>query len=51
MEVLHKVCAGIDVHKASVVICIRRVIGSKVAHEVRTFAELPSLLLLTVPPA
>ena len=37
MEVLHTLCAGLDVHKDTVVACARRVIDGKVVREVRTF--------------
>lgn len=37
MEVLYANCAGLDVHKASVVACSRRMVGGKVEREVRTF--------------
>ena len=38
MELLHKTCAGLDVHKATVVACIRRVVAGKVETQARTFA-------------
>ena len=38
MELLHSTCAGLDVHKTTVVACVRRVVGSTVETEVRTFA-------------
>jgi transposase len=38
MEVLYPRCAGLDVHKATVVAAVRLVAGGKVAREVRTFA-------------
>jgi transposase len=38
MEVLHPRCCGLDVHKQTVVACVRLVIGGKVVKEVRTFA-------------
>ena len=37
MEVLHPCCAGLDVHKDTVVACVRRAEGSSVTREVRTF--------------
>jgi len=37
MKTLHKRCAGLDVHKAEVVACLRVVTNSKVAQEVRRF--------------
>ena len=37
MEVLHPNCAGLDVHKETVVACSRRVVAGKVVREVRTF--------------
>src|SRR4051794_31835021 len=36
MEVLYSRCAGLDVHKATVVAAVRLVAGGKVAREVRT---------------
>jgi transposase len=38
MKVLHRRCAGVDVHKAEVVACVRVVKGSRAGHEVRRFA-------------
>jgi transposase len=39
MEVMHKRVAGLDVHKATVVACVRMVgRGNKVARECQTFA-------------
>jgi len=47
MEVLYAHCAGLDVHKDSVVACARHTIDGKVSREVRTFktttAELMAL--------
>ncbi len=37
MEVLHTHCAGLDVHKDSVVACVRRMVEGKVTTHVRTF--------------
>lgn len=37
MELLHARCAGLDVHKRSVVACVRIVDAGAVHHEVRTF--------------
>lgn len=37
MEVVHRRCAGLDVHKESVVACVRIVQGREVKREVRTF--------------
>ena len=42
MEVLYPNCAGLDVHKDTVVACSRRMTGSKVEREVRTFATTTS---------
>ena len=36
MEVLHPHCAGLDVHKASVVACVRHMMGGAVKREVRS---------------
>ncbi|MGH2362918.1 MAG: IS110 family transposase, partial [bacterium] len=38
MKVLHRRCAGLDVHSDSVVACARTPVKSKVSHEVRRFA-------------
>jgi len=38
MEVLHRRCAGLDVHKTTVVACVRVAEGKKVRREVREFA-------------
>jgi hypothetical protein len=50
MEVLHARCAGLDVHKETVVACVRRV-SAPVVSEVRTFGtttrELPRLVFST----
>jgi transposase len=45
MEVLYPYCAGLDVHKASVVACVRRTIGGKANSEVRTFSTMTGSLL------
>jgi transposase len=45
MEVLHTHCAGLDVHKDTVVASVRRMIGGKVEREVRTFKTTTSDLL------
>jgi transposase len=37
MEVLHPHCAGLDVHKDSVVACVRHMVDSKVTPRVKTF--------------
>jgi transposase len=37
MEVLHPICAGLDVHKKTVVACVRVSEGGKATHETRTF--------------
>ncbi len=38
MDTLYPCCAGIDVHKKNVVVCVRHAAGAKVPQEVRTFA-------------
>src|SRR5262249_34259658 len=38
MEVMYPRCAGLDVHKESVVACVRIVAGGEVSRSVRTFA-------------
>jgi transposase len=45
MEVLHTHCAGLDIHKDTVVACARRMSDGKVEREVRTFATTTSDLL------
>jgi hypothetical protein len=37
MQVLYPHCAGLDVHKDTVVACVRHMIGGTVKREVRTF--------------
>ena len=38
MEVMHKRVAGLDVHKETVVACVRAMAGRKPMRECRTFA-------------
>src|SRR5262252_6126161 len=45
MQVLHPRCCGLDVHKATVVACVRRVIDGKTAKETRTFATTTASLI------
>ena len=45
MEVLYPRCAGLDVHKETVVACIRLASGSQVRQEVQSFATTTSGLL------
>src|SRR5499433_2410679 len=45
MEVLHPRCCGLDVHKATVVACVRRVIDGKRVKEIRTFATTTASLI------
>jgi transposase len=45
MEILHQRCAGLDVHKKSVVAAVRITEGSKVITEVKTFATTTAGLL------
>jgi hypothetical protein len=37
MEVLYPECAGLDVHKNTVVACVRRIANGTVRREVRTY--------------
>src|ERR1700692_2640823 len=37
MEVLHPHCAGLDIHKDSVVACVRHMVDGKVMSQVKTF--------------
>src|SRR5579862_8730279 len=45
MEVQHPKCAGLDVHKSSVVACARIMSGSRVSHQTRTFGTTTKELL------
>ncbi|HEV2701219.1 MAG TPA: IS110 family transposase [Steroidobacteraceae bacterium] len=45
MEVLHPHCAGLDVHKDTVVACVRHVTDGEVTREVRTFKTMTTDLL------
>ncbi len=46
MELLHRRCCGLDVHKETVVACLRLVVDGKVTTEVRTFKTTTADLLL-----
>jgi transposase len=48
MEVLHPCCAGLDVHKETVVACVRQARVSPVRREVRTFGTTTAQLLALV---
>ena len=45
MEVLHPRCAGLDVHKETVVACVRIVSGGEVSRTVRTFETTTARLI------
>ena len=45
MEVLHPRCAGLDVHKETVVACVRIVSGGEVTRAVRTFETTTARLI------
>lgn len=45
MEVLHPHCAGLDVHKESVVACVRHMVDGKVGTEVKTFKTMTEGLM------
>jgi transposase len=45
MDVMYERCAGLDVHKDTVVACVRVVADGKVSHEVRTFGTTTKELL------
>src|SRR5207245_11565016 len=45
MELLHRRCCGLDVHKGTVVACLRLVSNGKVTIEVRTFLTTTADLL------
>lgn len=44
MEVIHAKCAGLDVHKETVVACVRLVRGGQIHQEVRTFSTVTKSL-------
>ena len=47
MEIVHQCCAGLDVHKAEIVACVRRVTGAAVTHTVERFpTTTPGLVAL-----
>lgn len=45
MKLIHERCAGLDVHKATVVACVRRQQQGRTEHDVRTFATTTAGLL------
>ncbi len=46
MQVVHRCCAGLDVHKETVVVCVRRVDDrGRATEEVRTFGTMTSQIL------
>ena len=45
MDLLHPLCAGLDVHKDTVVACLRRLLKGRVKREVRTFGTTTGELL------
>ena len=45
MEVIHSRCAGLDVHKETVVACVRLAAGDKITREVKSFETTTSGLL------
>jgi transposase len=45
MQVLHERCCGLDVHKETVVACLRLVVDGKVVKELRTFKTLTASLM------
>jgi transposase len=45
MDVMHERCAGLDVHKETIVACVRLVLGGKVKRECRTFGTTTDGLL------
>ena len=46
MEVIHPRSGGLDVHKETVVACVRLALGGKVTREVRSFETTTAGLLL-----
>jgi len=45
MDILFPTCAGLDVHKATIVACLRTVQDGKAVHEIRNFSTMTSALL------
>ena len=45
MDVVHARCAGLDVHKETVVACVRRQCGRRVEREAQTFGTTTAELL------
>jgi transposase len=45
MDLLHPLCAGLDVHKDTVVACLRRVVDGRVERELRSFGTTTRELL------
>src|SRR3954465_12938589 len=45
MDLLHPLCAGLDVHKDTVVACLRRAVDGRIEREVRTFGTTTRELL------
>ena len=45
MEVMYPRCGGLDVHKETVVACVRLAAGSDTSHVVRTFATTTAELI------
>lgn len=37
MEIMHELCTGLDVHKDTVVACVRKIRGREIHRETRTF--------------
>ena len=45
MEVMYPRCSGLDVHKETVVACVRLVEDGKISHSVRTFGTTTASLI------
>jgi transposase len=45
MDILHRCCAGLDVHKEWVVACVRKLVAGRVQQQVRTFRTETNALL------
>jgi transposase len=45
MDVIHQRVAGLDVHKAMIVACVRTMTGTKIERECRTFETTTAALL------
>ena len=51
MEVIHPRCAGLHVHKETVVACVRLALGEDVSCEIATIGTTTSPITLSVSPS